>query len=164
MEATKADARELAAGWHYRREWGFKSLPKSSDWEVMGKALIIVASGDGDLSAAERDWILGYMANKGAPADLLDTLAAFDGVGDLASLLPQSRAVNASRRVLIYDAIRACSSDGEFDAGERAAVAHMADAIGVTTEVVNELEALYLADQELTAHRIALVFPDGAPF
>jgi tellurite resistance protein len=130
----------------------------------MGRALLICANADGQLPPAEREWILGYMASKGAPTALLDELAAFDATGDVLALLPKSDAVNKSRRVLIYDAIRACSSDGEFHADERAAVVRMAEALGVTADVVDQLEAAVRADQEVTEQRIKLVYPDGAPF
>src|SRR5689334_8415509 len=110
MAQAPLDAKQLASAWHYRREWGFKSVPQASDWEVMGRALLICANADGDLSPAERAWILGYMASKGAPTELLEQLAVFEATGDVLALLPKSDAVNKSRRVIIYDAIRACSS------------------------------------------------------
>jgi len=101
MANTKLDAGRLASAWHYRREWGFKSVPQAGDWAVMGRALLICANADGQLAPSEREWILGYMASNGAPAAMLEELAAFDATGDVLALLPKSDAVNKSRRVLI---------------------------------------------------------------
>jgi len=157
------DAQKLASAWHYRREWGFKPVPQAADWEVMGKALLICANGDGQLAPSERDWILGYMASKGAPDALLDELAAFDATDDVLALLPKSDLVNRSRRVIVFDAIRACSSDGEFHADERAAVTRMAESMGVSADVVQQLEAADLAERDATEQRIRVVYPDGTP-
>lgn len=46
----------------------------------------------------------------------------------------------AARRAVVFDAIRACSADDEFSPGERATARKLAAALGVSDDVVEQLE------------------------
>jgi uncharacterized membrane protein YebE (DUF533 family) len=67
-------------------------------------------------------------------------------------------------RGLVYDAIRACSADGEIAEKERAAVTRTAAALGVPAEVVKQIEAAYRSEQHAMAARLTVVYPGGLPF
>jgi hypothetical protein len=43
---------------------------------------------------------------------------------------------------MLYEALRACASDGELSAGERERVRVAADQVGVSREIVDKLEAI----------------------
>ncbi len=57
---------------------------------------------------------------------------------------------------VLYMAIKAASSDGEYHAEERATVHRMADAMGVSEAEVLELESLCEDEERLRQRRIEL--------
>jgi uncharacterized membrane protein YebE (DUF533 family) len=125
-----------------------------------GKALLTAASGDGELTEAERDWILGYVTAAGHGPEVLAQLRTYVGGDDIERLF--NRGVQqGAQRVCIYDAIRACGADGGISDGERATVSKMADRLGVPADVVDEFVDIYREEQRLKHRRIALAFPDG---
>jgi tellurite resistance protein len=157
------NARELAAAWTYRREWGFESIPSVTDLEAFGKALLTCANSDGGLSAEERKWVIGYLASSGAPLSLLSELSSYEGKGDIEAILSRSPAARAYRRLIVFDAIRACSSDGDFQPKERAGILRMAAILGLSERAVEEVEEAFHAEVKAHAARLAAVFPDGPP-
>lgn len=160
------DARSISTAWFYKEHFGFRAAPPLSDPEVvrnMALALLGAAGGDGDLTADERAWIVGYLATKGYPDAVLDevrTLSRADH-GQVADLM-QLGILRKSGRILIYDAVRAASVDGYGD-GERAAVRQVAAALGVDEAAVQAIEALVADEAALKQRRIAALMPDGHP-
>ena len=134
-----------------------KSLPKDVNFEGYGKLLLYCANGDGEISAAERAWVLGFLDAHGAPAAVIDTLAEYDGKGDLARL------VEGMGRAVLYDAVRACFADGDLAYPERKAIEKTARAMGLEITLVAELIDLYRQDRELRFKRLRRLDPDGDP-
>jgi hypothetical protein len=64
----------------------------------------------------------------------------------------------------LYDAIRACSADGDLAPGERAALDKTAVALGIDAHVVTDLIELYHDEMHLRARRLRKIFPNGIPF
>ncbi len=64
---------------------------------------------------------------------------------------------------MIYDAIRACSADGEFSDRKRATVQKMAAQIDISKAIVEQLEQAYLLEQQAKALRLSIIYPDGSP-
>lgn len=157
------NARDLASRWFFKKEWSFKDLPPAEDYAAFGKALLVCVNGDGELMPAEREWVLGYLASKGATDRLLAELNEYHATDDIVSVVSRSHIVNRARRAVVFDAIRACSADGEFSSGERATVRRLAAALDVPDHVVEQLEAAHLDEVRATAKRIKLVFPEGTP-
>lgn len=163
---TDSQAQGRAVEWFYREHFGFAKAPPQSDPEVvrhMALALAAAASGDGQLSADERRWILGYCAVKGYPPEVVEEIAAISqaNIAAVADLM-QIGILRSSQRILLYDAIRAASVDG-YHADERAAVRKVATLLGVDEEAVAAIEQLVASEEAVKAQRIAILMPDGHP-
>ncbi len=163
---TGEDLQRLAVAWYYLEQFGFGKAPPQTDPEVvrnMALALVTAAAGDGKLSDEERTWIRGYFATKGYPAEVVGELQLISppdpaGVAELMKLGILAR----SGRILVYDAVRAASSDG-YDPGERQAVRSVAAALGIDEATVAEIERLVEEETALRERRIRLLMPDGHP-
>ncbi|MDQ6617306.1 MAG: hypothetical protein M3083_21810 [Actinomycetota bacterium] len=160
---TKLDDRALM--WWFRECWGVPaeiagSLSEEENLEY-GKALLIAANGDGKITDAERDWILGYASISGCSPENIEILSAYRGEDDFEDLFTRG-AQQGAQRVCICDAIRACGSDGELASEEVAAVHKMAERLSVPASVVNEYVEIYKAEQALKARRIGLAFPNAS--
>ena len=160
------DEHTLAATWYYGEHFGFATAPSQTDREVtrnMALAVLAVANADGQVSPEERAWLVGYFAAKGYPSEVIaevqtltpPDLAAVPALMDLGIL-------RLARRILIYDAIRAASTDG-YHPREREAVRTVASALGVDVPTVEELERQVEAEEALKVKRIKLLMPDGFP-
>ncbi len=156
--------KEIASRWMYKENWNFAQIPPAGDFVAYGKALLSCASGDGKISQAERDWVIGYGAAYGAPSSVLELLHSYTGGEDVVAVLDAAPAVKMSKRNIILDAIRACAADGELHPGEMKAIRKMAHVVGVDDWATEQLLHLYLEEQALKAKRIALIFPDGKPY
>ncbi|MDQ6613375.1 MAG: hypothetical protein M3083_01050 [Actinomycetota bacterium] len=159
---TRTD--DTGAVWMLREIWGVPAelAGNISDEENLeyGKALLIAAKGDGQLTDAERDWTLGYAICAGNSAENIQTLRSYAGDDDFEDLFTRG-IQQIARRVCICDAIRACGSDGDLAPGELAAVHRMGKRLSVPSEVVDEFVEIYNEEQALKARRIKLAFPDG---
>ena len=156
----------LALEWLYLEHFGFSKAPPQTDAEVvrnMALSLVAAASGDGELSEAERRWILGYISAKGYPAEVVAEIADLSAV-DIGALpdLMNIGILQKSGRILVYDAIRASSVDA-YSRGERAAVRKAAAMLGIDETTVLALEQLVEDEHALKARRIKLLMPSGHP-
>jgi uncharacterized membrane protein YebE (DUF533 family) len=158
------NAREISSKWFFKYEWSFKALPPPMDYEVFGKALINCASADGKLAPEEHNWIIGYLACKGASDAVIETLSRYQGEEDIEKIMSQSKVVSGARPAFIFDALRACAADGTIHEKERAAVTKLASAIGVGPDLVAQLEKALHEEEAAHARRIKLIFPEGTPF
>jgi hypothetical protein len=70
--------------------------------------------------------------------------------------------LRASRRILVYDAVRAASADG-YDAGEKRVVRDVAGALGLDEAAVAQIDALVAEERALKLKRIDVLMPDGHP-
>jgi len=106
---------------------------------IFGRALLAATRGDGVLSEAERNWIIGSMTIKGYPAEIIDKLSdpAYDG-DTLDEVIASFSKIKFSSGALIADAIRAASSD-TYAPGEHAAVLKIAEALGLSHDDVSEI-------------------------
>jgi tellurite resistance protein len=152
----------LAPRWEFRQHWNFGQVPPRLAVNDYMKALLICAKGDGEISAPEREWVVGYSAVMGGGQELAEELAVYQGEDDLAELVSREPSVNASRGALVYDALRACDADGELAPGELESIRRMAHALGVP-EVVDPLHEAYRAEKENRRYRLALTHPAGTP-
>jgi hypothetical protein len=62
-------AREITAKWYYKELWGWDldKICTGKERPTFLKALLIAANGDGVLTPAERNWVIGRAAVSGAP-------------------------------------------------------------------------------------------------
>ncbi len=156
---TKKPA-DLARGWFNRELWGIEPRPEKHV-TAFAKAVLICAQGDGCLSPAEQEWILGAYAARGASVELIDELRRYDAKEDLAQVLAGVGAGQAEARVVIYFAIQACAADGELHKLEMASIVKMGAMLGVSEDIVGKLADLYHEERALRDKRIKLVTSAG---
>jgi uncharacterized membrane protein YebE (DUF533 family) len=157
------DAHEVASTWSVLELWDFAPEVSQPALLEFFKALIVCCNGDGNLTDEEREWCIGYCAASGGTAETLEALHAYAGDEEVTAVIGRGRDHIATHRRLIYDAIRAASSDGDYNTDERATVRKMAAEVGVTQAEVAEFEELYADEQRLKDRRISLVIPVGTP-
>ena len=124
------------------------------------KAIIVCAAGDGDISERERAWLVGYLVSAGDSDAVIDEIRTYTGDDDLQDLINSSEYMSLTARPMLYDALRACSADGELSEGERARIADAASRLGVPAEVVAELEEIVQEEAKLRKRRHQLIVLD----
>ena len=159
------DAHAVGGLWLLKEMWDFPSgVPEDERLDYL-KTIMACARGDGDLAEAEKAWVIGYGAACGAHQPTVDALEAYDADEDAVEILERNMPIAKTwGRVAVFDAIRASGADHEYDDTEREAVRRVAADLGITEEVVSEIESLYLAEQELKRKRIALLFGETVPY
>lgn len=166
MTATIEASREITAKWYYKELWGWdlEKICTGAERPTFLKALLTAANGDGILTSAERNWVIGRAAAAGAPDSLLKELEAYSANEDINQLVAGTLATNKSKRAVIYFAIKAASADGEYNDAEKAAVRGSATAMGISDDVVQQIEDFHSREEQMKQERINLCFPDGDPF
>jgi uncharacterized membrane protein YebE (DUF533 family) len=157
------DAHQIGSTWSVLELWDFSTEASQAALLDFFKALIVCCNGDGNLTDEEREWCVGYCAATGGTAETLQALQEYPGDEDVAEVISRGQPQAAAHRRLIYDAIRAASSDGDYNNGERATVRRMAAEVGVSPDEVAQFEELYAEEQRLKDRRISLVIPVGTP-
>jgi len=109
---------------------------------LYAKALLVCASGDGEISQQERDWIVGYLTTAGVKENVTDAVKTYDGSDTLDDLFGSTSSMALYSRGMIYDALRACASDGALSPGERDRIVAAADRVGLPATLVDELEEI----------------------
>ena len=155
---------DVSALWILGELWGGPPEVSSSltDEENLdyAKALYCIVDGDGRMTDAEREWILGYAHAAGNCEHNCDAMRAFDGDETVEDYFTRGKQPIATR-VCISDAIRACASDGDLEPHERETIHRMAGRLDIPAEVVDELVDIHRQEQALKLRRIQLAFPDG---
>jgi hypothetical protein len=155
---------EKGTMWLLHETYGFKVLPPPSDYVGYGKSLLVCANGDGIITAAERAWVLGYLDAYGAPPAVIEQLSSYQGNDPIEQILEHSPTVKMSAVGALYNAIRACASDGVLSLGERSALDKMAGLVGVDSGTVHNLIELHYEEEHLRGKRLRLLFAQGIPF
>lgn len=162
-----ADHTSLAADFMYRTHFGFDAAPSKTNPEIvasMAKAMFSIINGDNKITEKERAWVKGYFATKGFSEEVVDSVDTMQPlpVEQIVALMSES-ILRFGANALLYDAIRAASSDREYPDGERTAVATVSAALGMSTKTVTAIEQLVKEEEELLKRRVALLFPLGHP-
>ncbi len=157
------DAHAIGSTWSLLEHWDFTVEMSQVELLDFFKALIVCCNGDGKLTHEEREWCIGYCAAIGGTEETLVALRGYAGEEDVAKVIGRSRPHAATHRRLIYDAIRAASSDGDYHEDERATVRRMAAEVGVPAADVDAFEALCADEERLKGRRLGLVIPVGTP-
>lgn len=147
--------------WLFKQKYGFSKVPSPEAYDGYIKSLLLCANGDGKLAPEERDWVVGFASAHGASDSLVEELKSYEATEDIEAVISVAVESDGSRRYLIYEAIEACSADGEYSDGERATVAKMAAKLGISTDVVKQIEELCMEQAKLREKRLALMYPDG---
>lgn len=130
-----------------------------------GRALMVIAGADGEVSGPELDWLIDHQRRMGAPEDVIEQYRDFDfRRADLNDLLPAIRTDVETWQAaphLVYHAIRMSSADGVYAAEERAQVLRAARLMGVPDDIVLSLHALVDMEQAVHDLRAALFHVSG---
>jgi uncharacterized membrane protein YebE (DUF533 family) len=153
-----------ASRWWFHHEFNFSAPPPPAANELMLKAILICANGDGHLADQEREWVIGLAAMHGAAPALLDELRRYPATEGVEKLLTQEALKpfvenSMAPRALVYYAICAAFADGELHPEERATIHKMAVRIGVPKEIVEQLIALVELERQTRAMRLKLLAP-----
>lgn len=157
------DPHAIGSTWSLLEHWDFTVETSQEALLDFFKALIVCCNGDGNLTDEEREWCIGYCAATGGTEETLLALRDYAGDEDVVAVISRGPSHAATHRRLIYDAIRASSSDGEYHADEQATVRRMAAEVGVTRAEVEAFEDLVAEEQRLKDRRLSLVIPVGTP-
>lgn len=137
--------------------YGITMVPASS-WREYGYALLTIAGSDGEVSEPELEWLTVECAKAvGVEEEIIADWEEYDfEEGDLEEIFHEFNAKSFANfnKLLIYDAIRMCSADGDYASDEKDQVNHAAQILKVPMETVLAIEAL--VDVELAANKLRL--------
>lgn len=158
-------ARKRAVNWYFQDTWGWppEDIPVAKGDSMFLKAQLIAANGDGTLAPEERQWVLGLAAAIGYPEERLQALEDYKADEDIAEVISSNESANKSSKAVIYYAIKACAADGVYHDEEKKVIRKAATAMGISEDVVVEIEKLCAEEALLKEKRIQLLFPDGSP-
>jgi len=128
------------------------------------KAVFICVRGDGEISDKERQFFLGYLDAVGAPESLHPLINTYQGTDTLEELLKDAKAINENtKRAIIYTAIIVSGADG-YAPVEHDEIVKMAGIMGVSADVVKQIEEVYFEDQKANEKRYKVLFPGTHPW
>jgi uncharacterized membrane protein YebE (DUF533 family) len=160
------EVRQKIARWVFKELRGYDTetfiLPTDQDIETFGKAMMIIAKGDGDLAQKEREWILGSLLARGGSESIIEKLSSYEANDNLQEIVASGN-FHKKIRPLINEAILACYANDEYHESEKSTVRKFAAQLNVSEDVVTEIE---LALEEVRAANEKLwatLFPEGRP-
>jgi len=128
------------------------------------RRVFICVRGDGVISDKERQFFLGYLDAVGAPESLHPLINTYQGTDKLEDLLKDAKAINENtKRAIVYTAIIVSGADG-YAPGEHNEIVKMAGLLGVSAEVVKQIEDQYFEDQKQNEKRYQVLFPGTHPW
>ncbi|MEZ4451087.1 MAG: hypothetical protein R3B09_16530 [Nannocystaceae bacterium] len=171
------DGAVLLRAMHFflRQQLGATSMPHTPNIDELRKmlpvlegyvkALLVCASGDGDIAEPEREWILGFCANAGGTHELIEELRTVDPRSlDVKALITMTERPELFKFALIYHAIQASDADGILADEELAKIRKMAAGLGIDSDYVDELIEFHMEEKSFLARKWNLIFPQGHPW
>ncbi|MEM9897089.1 MAG: TerB family tellurite resistance protein [Bacteroidota bacterium] len=137
--------------------YGITMVP-TTVWREYGYALLTIAGADGEVSDPELEWLTIQCAEYvGVEESVIAEWEEFDF--EEAALEEIFHSFNTKsfanfNKLLIYDAIRMCSADGEYAQDEKESVYKAAQLLNVSPETVMAIEAL--VDIEEAANKLRM--------
>lgn len=152
------------AMWVFKEFVGFHQRPADENFATFMKVVLCCANADGAIAPAEREWVINFAAALNAPDGLLEELTSYPADEDVFALAASSGPVAQSPRAVLYNAIFACAADGVYSPKEQELIRRLGAQLGVTEEVVSQIEAIYWESRRVREQRIALLFDQGMPY
>ena len=149
--------------WLFKEKYTFGKFPSPEAYESYTKSILVCANGDGTLAPEERDWVVGLASAFGASDSLVEELKSYKADEDIEKVMSRAPIANALRRYLVYDTIMACSADGEYSDQERVTVTKMAAKLGISQDIVEQIEKICIEEFKLREKRLKLMYPEGSP-
>jgi len=124
------------------------------------RAIVAIASADGELAQEELDWFVEEQNLVGVPSDFIEeNIIKFDGknasIEELLGGIHYDFPLNF-RRCMLYQAIKMSRADGVYHEKEKAAVARAAQILGIERSVVVSLESLVEIEESADRLRLAI--------
>jgi signal transduction histidine kinase len=133
---------------------------------LAGKATLLCAGGNAQVTEREREWLVGYFTAAGTADWVLEAIRTYDDADTLAELM-QLPGMPSIARSQLYEALRMCASDGPLTSDEVERVHCAADAMGIARSLVDELHEIVVAEHALRGRRyellVAPVLAQGLP-
>lgn len=157
MASTELSQEGVAALQHLW--YGHENVPSRSDFEHAWKAVKVVAGSDGPISPQERLFLLGKMAAIGTPADVIDTVMAFEEQSLTCEALLARIQVPAEVRLgvgawIVYEGLSVAMADGDLGQAERDGIGRVAATMGVVDSTVEALIAQCREEAAVRERRI----------
>lgn len=134
------------------------SMVQPEVWKEYGFALMCIAGSDGDVSDPEMEWLTIDLANSlNVDEEIVADWEEFEFEdADLEEIFYSFQHASFANfnKLLLYDAIRMCSADGDYAEEEKERVGEAAKILQVPTEAVIAIEAL--VEMEQAAHKLRL--------
>jgi hypothetical protein len=150
---------EVGARWTFAELWNSDLAMDQSVLLDFFKALIVCCNADDNLTDAERAWCVGYAAAIGADEHTLAELRTYAGRDELTVFFDRGLQWSTAPRTVIYESIRACASDADYNQPERDKIARMAALLDIGDDEVAQLEQVYKDEQVLRTRKLTLAFP-----
>jgi signal transduction histidine kinase len=123
---------------------------------TFGKATLLCAGGNAQLTEREREWLEGYLTAAGDAEWVIEAVRTYDDSDSLEDIM-QVPGMAATARAPLYVAMRACASDGPLTPAELDRLRRGGAAMGVAPEVIRDLEEIVAAEQALQDRRYELI-------
>ncbi len=128
--------------------------------------LLKIVGGDGEVSDAEWDYLLGRGRAMGIPDELLHSWTRIDHREvDLKAAVQRLYEVAGSdgSYAFLYDAIKVSSADG-YHESERALLLAAAETLEIPLALVQQIEALVRVEEQVRRMRVELLYPQRTKF
>ncbi|MCA1693477.1 MAG: histidine kinase, partial [Actinobacteria bacterium] len=164
---VKADRRRLTAlkwiGWENWEAPGELYEQLTEDDNLLDiKAVLLCAGGNSHLTPRQREWLTGYHTAAGSSDRAIELIKTYDDADTIEGLM-QLPGMSMIGRGILYETLRACSSDGPLTPEELDRVQRGADAMGIPRETVAELHEIVIAEQTLRDRRYELIVAPVLP-
>ena len=140
--------------------YGISMIPKEM-WKEYGYVLLNIAGSDGEVSDEELEWLTVECAESvGVSEEIITKWENFeydeDELEELFHSINSTSFANFNK-LLIYDAIRMASADGDYAEDEKEQVYHAARLMKVPPEAVTAIEALVELEQAADKLRLTIL-------
>ena len=137
--------------------YGISMVPREI-WREYGFALLCIAGSDGEVSDPELEWLTIDLAESlGVDEEIVADWEEFEyedaDLGELFYSFKHATYGNFNK-LLIYDAIRMSSADGDYALEEKERVAEAGKILQISREALTSIEAL--VDMEHATHKLRL--------
>jgi len=140
--------------------YGLSLVPQNL-WREYGYVLLNISGSDGEVSDPELEWLTVSCAEAiGISDDIVKEWEQYDfEEDDLEELFVNLNAASFGNfnKLLIYDAIRMASADGDYADDEKSQVYHAAKIMKVAPEAVTAIEALIELEQAAEKLRLTIL-------
>ncbi|MEW6152381.1 MAG: histidine kinase [Actinomycetota bacterium] len=123
---------------------------------MAAKAVLLCAGGNSRLTAREREWLIGYHTAAGSSDRVIELIETYDD-SDTVEAMMGAPGMALISGAMVYDALRACCSDGPLTHDELDRLARGAAAMGIAPDAFAALREVVDAELALRSRRYELV-------